>query len=211
MNRGGYNPYLQPNLPIDLTYAEIRELLLAQAKARKRSAKPLVIDRIWAVAADESDEANKKEQERLERIAKLNRMELGDLGERAFEMMAGEHRLAMAVPRNAALPLDVVTIARRKGYPVWKIQVRCVAYRAHQTYQVSLRKAHSKLKSGGEPYEPGDFDFFAVWIVPEDEWYIIPFEKLPMKMTAIKLHPRAKSKKELGQLDQFKDRWDLLE
>jgi hypothetical protein len=132
------------------------------------------------------------------------------LGERAFEMMAGEHRIATAVPRSQGLPLDVVAIARRKGYPVWKVQVRCVAYHEYQAYMVSLRKAHGKLKVGGEPYEPGDFDFFAVWVVPEDEWYIIPFEKLPMKLTAIRFHPRAKSKKELGPMDRFKDRWDFL-
>lgn len=195
------------NPPIDLTYAEIRELLLGQAKPKTRQSKPLIIDRISAVA----DEPDEKERERLERLAKLNRMELGDLGERAFEYVAGEHRIATAVPRSQGLPLDVIAIVRRKGYPVWKVQVRCVAYREYQRYSVSLRKVHGKRKVGGEPYERGDFDFFAVWIVPEDAWYIIPFDELPMKRTAISLHPRAKSKKELGRLDRFRDRWDLLQ
>lgn len=190
--------------PIDLTYAEIRELLLAQCEQRKRPAKPVVIDRIWAVAADESDEANKKERERLDRLAQLSRLELGDLGERAFEMMAAEHRIASARPTTAGLPLDVVTIARRTGYPIWKVQVRGISTRVFNTYHVGLRRAHSR------PYQPGDFDFFAAWIIPEDAWYIIPFSKLPMKLTAFHLHPHAKSKKKLGPLDRFRDRWDLL-
>jgi hypothetical protein len=66
------------NLPIDLTYAEIRELLLARMERRARKSKPLVIDRISAVADERDDEPDEKEGQRLERLAELNGMELGD-------------------------------------------------------------------------------------------------------------------------------------
>lgn len=42
--------------------------------------------------------------------------------------------------------------------------------RAPGTYKVSCRKGASS-----KAYSEGDYDYLAVYLIPEDTWYIIPF------------------------------------
>jgi hypothetical protein len=39
-------------------------------------------------------------------------------------------------------------------------------------------------------YNPGEIDFFALLVIPEDAWYIIPFEELRRARSAVFLNPR---------------------
>jgi hypothetical protein len=65
------------------------------------------------------------------------------------------------------------------------------------------------LRTGNaaKPYQRGEFDFVAVYIIPEDTWYIIPARLVVTgKMRAILLFPsRATSK-----YGAYKEAWDLL-
>lgn len=58
---------------------------------------------------------------------------------------------------------------------------------------------------GRKSYEAGSVDFFAVHLIPEDAWYIIPAEALGEKLT---LHfcPGGKRQK----YAKYREAWDLL-
>jgi len=60
---------------------------------------------------------------------------------------------------------------------------------------------------GGKPYQFGEFDFLAVYIIPEDIWYIIPAGLVVTgKRRAILLFPSGATSK----YGAYKEAWDLL-
>lgn len=130
--------------------------------------------------------------------------ELGELAEQACSLIAGKKRIATAKPYGETLPFDLVAIPRRKPYPMFKLQVRCVAYHQDFVYHLHVRK-----NSGKDPYEKGDFDFMVALLIPDAAWYVIPFRALP-KTAFAKLHPR-EGRNATSGLDRFRNRWDLLQ
>ena len=193
-----------PNNRRDFNYGQIRQRLLdiyAEAQNPSRmpepqgEPRPITIDRIQAVADDAGFDESW--------FSEFTRKEIGTLAERGFEFVAGKRRIATAEPHGENLPFDLIAIIRQNRYKLYKIQVRCTAYHVGATYKVNL------LHCRGD-YEKGDFDFFVAWIVPEDAWYIIPFNKLPIGQTFISLHPHGKVRGGFGPLDKYRDRWDLL-
>ena len=58
-----------------------------------------------------------------------------------------------------------------------------------------------------KPYQPGEFDFLAVYIIMEDVWYIIPARQvINGKMRAIRLHTSDPN----GKYSRYKEAWHLL-
>jgi len=60
----------------------------------------------------------------------------------------------------------------------------------------------------GHFYQPGDFDFLAVLVIPEDAWYIIPFSHIDGFRT-LQLHSRKPNR--ANRFNRFLERWDLIE
>jgi hypothetical protein len=59
----------------------------------------------------------------------------------------------------------------------------------------------------GKPYQLGEFDFLAAYVILKDVWYIIPATLLVHnKVTRIRLDPSSPS----GKYEQYKEAWDLL-
>jgi hypothetical protein len=55
-------------------------------------------------------------------------------------------------------------------------------------------------------YEPGTVDFFAILLIPIDEWYIIPFEVLGLTNFSIHFTPGSAREK----YGQYREAWHLL-
>ena len=56
-------------------------------------------------------------------------------------------------------------------------------------------------------YEPGTVDFFAVLLVPIDEWYIIPYEAIGEMHCSLHFSPRNRRQK----YGRYREAWHLLE
>ncbi len=59
--------------------------------------------------------------------------------------------------------------------------------------------------SHGTPYQGDPFDFIAVYLIPEDIWYIIPAKALRGRH-CVGLYPKLKRSK----YDKFHEAWHLL-
>ena len=57
------------------------------------------------------------------------------------------------------------------------------------------------------PYRKGEIDFFAVYVVPEDRWYIIPQAAIGDR-TQVTISARLGGK--LDRYGQFMNAWELL-
>jgi hypothetical protein len=181
----------------DATYPAI---LARLREIHQESNKPETLD--LSASADEGS-AKPPNRSRFpipERLAK----EEGELAEAAYVHISWKNGIRNAKPEGETLTIDRVAIFRRPArFNFSGVQVKCTSYHLDYAYKLNL------WREGLRPYQPGDFDFLAALVVPEDAWYVIPFHALRSR-TAIYFHPRATSAEDLGDCDRYRDRWDLL-
>jgi hypothetical protein len=151
-----------------------------------------------------AEDQRKKQPKRKDDIPKRTAKEEGELAEQGFAWMAGKNGIKTAKPEGETLPFDRISVAKVKGgFKLRTVQVKCTSAQENYIYKLKIDR------SGGRPYEPGDFDFLAVLVVPEDAWYVIPFKELRGR-SYIYFHPRADVEEQLGDCDLWRNRWDLL-
>jgi len=56
-------------------------------------------------------------------------------------------------------------------------------------------------------YGPADADLFAIYVIPENVWYIIPVKVL-RRTKHIRLRPQAPGK--IRRFEKFRERWELM-
>lgn len=91
-------------------------------------------------------------------------------------------------------------VAVENGGPIYRVQVKSTIY-CRRGNEYSLNVHGPKRKR----YEKGTVDFFAVWVIPIGEWYIIPYAAMGEKLT---LHFTAGSKR--AKWARYREAWDLL-
>ena len=57
-----------------------------------------------------------------------------------------------------------------------------------------------------QKYEPGTVDYFAILLIPRDDWYIIPFEVMGRTNSSIHFTPKGKRQK----YGEYREAWHLL-
>lgn len=88
--------------------------------------------------------------------------------------------------------------------PLWRVQVKCSTQLVDGLYRLN---AHRRTGGRAVPYLPGEIDFLAAYIIPEDTWYIVPLEAF-LGSTSLLFRRRADPKP--GLYDQFNEAWHLL-
>jgi hypothetical protein len=84
---------------------------------------------------------------------------------------------------------------------VLRVQVKSTIYkRRNDEYTVNVIGAHRTR------YEPGTVDFFAILLIPVDDWYIIPFDVIGGMNCSLTFMP-ANSRQKYGQ---YREAWHLL-
>jgi len=87
------------------------------------------------------------------------------------------------------------------GAQVLRVQVKSTIYtRREGGYSLNVNGPQRKK------YEPGTVDFFAILLIPIDEWYIIPFEVLGLTNFSIHFTPGSAREK----YGQYREAWHLL-
>ncbi len=121
----------------------------------------------------------------------------------------GEWAELCFMARVAALGLGVLKpygesgrydVAVENGRVIWRVQVKSTIYcRRGNEYCLNVHGP------GRKQYEKGTVDFFAVWVIPTGEWYIIPYAAMGKRQT---LHFTAGSKR--ARWARYREAWDLL-
>jgi hypothetical protein len=86
-----------------------------------------------------------------------------------------------------------------------RIQVKGTS-RAHGRGYVCLVNSFNPKRPLGRPYKPGQVDFFAFYIIPEDTWFIVPFAATASHTHAITVS----SHNPANRFFQFHEAWPLL-
>ena len=87
----------------------------------------------------------------------------------------------------------------------WRVQVKSTEYvRRGKSYSLNV------MGPGRKPYEDGTIDFVAVFLIPEDAWYILPYDRMRNKRgeRLCSIHFTAGSLRE--KYAEFKEAWHLL-
>jgi hypothetical protein len=85
---------------------------------------------------------------------------------------------------------------------VLRVQVKSTIYkRRGDCYSLNVMGPQRKK------YQPGTIDFFAILLIPIDDWYIIPFEVMGRKNSTLHFTPASKRQK----YGPYREAWHLLQ
>jgi PD-(D/E)XK endonuclease len=127
-------------------------------------------------------------------VQKTNK-QLGEWAELCFMARAADRGLNVSKPHGDSASYDVGV---EQNGRFLRIQVKSTTFRRKGSYTCNI------LGAKRERYGPGQLDFFAVYLVPIDLWYIIPFE-LVAENLSLNLTPRKGHK-----FAQYMEAWNLL-
>jgi hypothetical protein len=114
-----------------------------------------------------------------------------------FMARAAERGFQVSKPFGDSACYDVTVEANGRFL---RIPVKSTTRRHLDGYTCRLARSHDKK------YERGDLDFYAVYIIPESVWYILPEEVNPRGNGHICLAP----KREAEKYRRYKEAWHLL-
>jgi len=122
----------------------------------------------------------------------------GDIGELAFTLKAKSLGFNVAKPYSSITPYDLIL---DNGFELLKIQVKTTTSRVRDGYKIATgRGRHSK-----ESYSITDVDYFALYIIELEIFYIIPSHQI--EVTTLNLYPHNTE----HHLEIYRNAWDLLE
>ena len=125
------------------------------------------------------------------------RKEQGEWAELGFMMRAKGLGFGVLKPYGDSRAYDV---AVEDGGPIVRVQVKCTTYcRRGNEYSLNV------LGPGRKPYPKGSVEFFAVFIIPLNEWYIVPYAAMGTRGT---MHVTAGSKR--AKWARYLEAWSLL-
>jgi PD-(D/E)XK endonuclease len=121
--------------------------------------------------------------------------QLGEWAELIFMAQAAERGMNVSKPFGDSASYDVGVEHNGR---FMRVQVKSTTFRRKGSYTCNI------VGPQRERYAPGKLDFFAVYLVPIDVWYIIPFE-VAQENLSLNLTPRKGHK-----FSQYMEAWKLL-
>jgi hypothetical protein len=111
--------------------------------------------------------------------------------------------LKVSSPYGGFAPYDV-GVEDGSG-PILRVQVKCTLYQCSTgSYCMSINQKDGA--TGRRGYAPGTVDFFAIYIIPIDDWYIIPYAVIGDRDANVFFKPGMKNQK----YGEYREAWDLL-
>jgi len=128
--------------------------------------------------------------------------ERGAWAELYFMVLAMSQGLRVSSPYGGFAPYDVGV---EGSGPILRVQVKCTIFRCGKGgYSINVFGPKHGPKRGG--YTPGTVDFFALYIVPTDDWYIVPYAVIGNKSSTLHFTPDGERQK----YGQYQEAWHLL-
>ena len=122
----------------------------------------------------------------------------GAWAELVFLSRAAALDFTVSTPYGDKAPYDAVV--EKKGN-VALVQIKSVTVRNGSRFQI-----RTWMRRDERPYRPDEADFYALYIVPLDLWYIVPVSYVAT--TNLYLRPEGPP---LNHIEQFREAWHLLE
>ena len=121
--------------------------------------------------------------------------QLGEWAELCFMARAADRGFTVSRPHGDSASYDVGV---EHNGSFLRVQVKCTTFQRKGSYTCNI------VGPKRERYGPGKLDFFAVYLVPVDVWYLIPFEVVEGNLS-LNLTPRKGHK-----FAQYMEGWNLL-
>jgi hypothetical protein len=129
--------------------------------------------------------------------------ERGAWAEMYFMVLAMSYGLKVSSPYGGFGPYDV-GVENGTG-PILRVQVKCTLYQCSTgSYCMSINMKDGF--KGRKGYAPGTVDFFAIYIIPTDDWYIIPYAVVGDRDANLYFRPGVKGQK----YGDYREAWHLL-
>jgi hypothetical protein len=124
--------------------------------------------------------------------------EQGEWAELCFMTKAAGMGLRVVRPFGDSSSYDVGVEC---GNRILRVQVKSTIYQrpGRNSYALHLHT------NNAQPYAKGTVDFFAIYLIPLDAWYILPFE-MTGKSTSLHFTPGGRCEKH----KKYREAWDLL-
>ena len=117
--------------------------------------------------------------------------------ELCFMAKAAGMGMLVSRPLGDSCRYDVLVEA---GGRILRVQVKSTMYRRRgNEYSLNV------MGPGRKRYKAGTVDFFAVYLIPEDTWYIIPYEAMGKSVTIHFVPGGGRQKHE-----KYREAWNLL-
>ena len=130
-----------------------------------------------------------------------HRGDQGDWAELCFMARAAREGLLVSSPFSASARYDVGVEYQGKHR---RVQVKSTTFRRRgESYSLNV------MGPKRQPYAAGEIDFVAVYLIPADQWYIVPQAKLRTKwgpMCTFHITPMSKRQKWV----EYREAWHLL-
>jgi hypothetical protein len=131
----------------------------------------------------------------------FTRVQRGDLGEAAFLLKATSLGLTVAKPWGNKCFYDFMVDG---GGRLLRVQVKSTAYMTGGMYHVGMyHRPYRKVR----PYAESEIDFAAVYIVPEETWYLLPVEEVAER-TNMLFRPKGWTRRD--PYAKYREAWHLL-
>ena len=125
----------------------------------------------------------------------------GELGEVAFMHKATSLRFALALPYGHIHRYDFIV---ESGTNLWRVQVKTTSVKARGLYPVTVCH-HADRKA--RAYTESQIDFVAVYIVPEEAWFILPVREVVGHKT-LRFRPKGYARRDI--YGHYREAWHLL-
>jgi hypothetical protein len=123
--------------------------------------------------------------------------ERGEWAELCFMARAAGMGMSVSKPHGDSRRYDVLVETGRR---IVRVQVKSTIYRRRgKEYSLNV------MGPGRKRYAEGSVDFFAVYLIPEEEWYIIPYSAVGKRLT---LHFTPGSKR--ARWERYREAWEEL-
>jgi hypothetical protein len=128
--------------------------------------------------------------------------ERGAWAELYFMVLAMTYGLKLSSPYGGYGPYDVGVEGTG---PILRVQVKCTLCQCRGGgYSISVNRSYGTRRRRG--YAPGTVDFFALYIIPTDDWYIFPYAAIGERDRNLHFRPEFWRQKH----DKYKEAWYLL-
>jgi hypothetical protein len=132
-----------------------------------------------------------------------DKKERGAWAELYFMVLAMSQGMRVSSPYGGFGPYDV-GVEGSTG-PILRVQVKCTLCRCRQgSYSISVNRSYGAKHRRG--YAPGTVDFFALFLIPTDDWYIIPYAVIGDRDANLHFRPEFRRQK----YGDYKEAWHLL-
>jgi PD-(D/E)XK endonuclease len=135
--------------------------------------------------------------------------ERGEWAELYFMMMAAGLGMKVSKPFGDSGRYDVGVESHIRQNRIYENQGRVLRVQVKSTIYKRRGDCYSLNVMGPQrkKYQPGTVDFFAILLIPIDDWYIIPFDVIGRKNTSLHFTPASKRQK----YGPYREAWHLLQ